>query len=711
MKFCMFITGIVISLLFTDIIYAQMVYKNSDMSTGTTTTFGGSQRKAQLLYKPDDFNLQIPGAIESLYFMYHTSSVSPDFTNFKIKLGTTADTNFTSTNFYNNLTEVFNESQFSIPSGTSGSWFKIPLQSVFSYDAVSTLIVEVSWEATTFSTFQTKGEQKSGRKLSSSSASSSTGVLVNPSIWDNFGLDFNSTSNMLASKILEPDGFIKNNSSSVKAIFANAGFNSMSGKYYLEILNPSNNTIYNDSLEFNNLQPGIVDTVIFPNINNLNSSGIYKVICSVNSPGDEILDDNSTQSEFYRFFHSNSLLLSYDGSTGKKTANRDSIINALHYLCEKFDVYDRSDTTVSDFSSWKTIIWCEEDSIRLNERAALKSFLDLGTASNQKSLMVLGEDVLYYHDFEGSAKRDSIFTQDYLHAVFLDDDGNGSIDRNSICGDNINKGLCDSMDVPSPDGMTIINGSREAFRFGNLHVNNDTLTGVSYDGLYFNTLMLGFQASQVYSEKALGFNRVLAGSINWILSTGDIVPVELASLSAKTENNNVILTWETASERNNKGFFIERKNTADFEEIFFVEGRGTTAEKNSYIFTDKNLKRGSYIYRLKQIDYDGSEEFSDEVSVKIDNIIAAFSLEQNYPNPFNPSTIIKYSIPEDSFVSLSLFNTLGEKVMDLVNQDMKAGSYSVEFNAYNLTDISSGIYFYKLEAEKNISVRKMMFLK
>jgi uncharacterized protein (DUF2147 family) len=85
-----------------------------------------------------------------------------------------------------------------------------------------------------------------------------------------------------------------------------------------------------------------------------------------------------------------------------------------------------------------------------------------------------------------------------------------------------------------------------------------------------------------------------------------------------------------------------------------------------------------------------------------------FSLEQNYPNPFNPTTTIKFNISSDQFVSLKVFNVLGQEVTTLVNEQLKAGAYQHDFNASKL---SSGVYFYTLKAGDFLSTKKMLFLK
>ncbi len=123
-----------------------------------------------------------------------------------------------------------------------------------------------------------------------------------------------------------------------------------------------------------------------------------------------------------------------------------------------------------------------------------------------------------------------------------------------------------------------------------------------------------------------------------------VVPVELLSFSSSVVDNNVILNWVTATETNNSGFQIERRETkneksAEWKSIEFVNGNGTTTEPQTYSYKDENLSAGKYQYRLKQIDFDGTFEYSNTIEVEI-NPPAKFSLEQNYPNPFNPSTKI-----------------------------------------------------------------------
>jgi len=110
----------------------------------------------------------------------------------------------------------------------------------------------------------------------------------------------------------------------------------------------------------------------------------------------------------------------------------------------------------------------------------------------------------------------------------------------------------------------------------------------------------------------------------------------------------------------------------------------------------------------------GKQEYIDEqIELFEESIPKEFSLKQNYPNPFNPSTVIEYSVPEYSHVSISVFNVLGEKVKEIVNDFKNPGIYSAVWNGrdnYN-NKVSSGIYFYSINTENFNSVKKMILLK
>lgn len=196
------------------------------------------------------------------------------------------------------------------------------------------------------------------------------------------------------------------------------------------------------------------------------------------------------------------------------------------------------------------------------------------------------------------------------------------------------------------------------------------------------------------------------------------IPVELSSFTAETDINKVLLKWSTATETNNLGFEVERKlKNQEWVNIAFVEGNGTTTEINNYSYVDDYSLlpyEGTVLYRLKQIDFDGSYEYSNQVAANLSFIPSEYYVSQNYPNPFNPSTTIKFSVPEESQVKLNIYNSIGEVVENLVNQAYQAGSYEVSWNA---TNYPSGIYFYSFEVSRadgvpvQREVRKIVYLK
>ncbi|HSD62629.1 MAG TPA: S8/S53 family peptidase, partial [Ignavibacteriaceae bacterium] len=205
----------------------------------------------------------------------------------------------------------------------------------------------------------------------------------------------------------------------------------------------------------------------------------------------------------------------------------------------------------------------------------------------------------------------------------------------------------------------------------------------------------------------MGYGKINAYKV--VKLTYESIPVEMTSFTAYLVNDEVVINWSTATETNNRGYEIERKSYGQttWEKIGYIEGSGTTTESKAYSFKDDCVNTGTYSYRLKQFDFDGTVSYSREITLNV-KLPLEYSLLQNYPNPFNPSTKIKYSVPENSNVKISVFNTLGEKVAELVNQQKNAGTYEVDFNAANL---SSGLYFYRLEAGNKVFTKKMMLIK
>jgi hypothetical protein len=142
-----------------------------------------------------------------------------------------------------------------------------------------------------------------------------------------------------------------------------------------------------------------------------------------------------------------------------------------------------------------------------------------------------------------------------------------------------------------------------------------------------------------------------------------------------------------------------------------VQGYGTSTESHSYEYTDNLAElnyRGKIYYRLKQIDYNGATDYLSPVEVTYEPKPNDFALDQNYPNPFNPTTSIKYSLPEETHVKLTIYDLLGNEVKVLVDENKTAGTYTAKFNGSELT---SGIYIYRLQAGDFVSTKRMALIK
>ncbi len=198
------------------------------------------------------------------------------------------------------------------------------------------------------------------------------------------------------------------------------------------------------------------------------------------------------------------------------------------------------------------------------------------------------------------------------------------------------------------------------------------------------------------------------------MSTNGALPVELVSFTALRRNDVVALKWSTATETNNYGFDIERSyDRENWEAIGFVAGSGTTSSQRDYTFdarlNQRDMQQELVSFRLRQIDRDGSIDYSPVVSVAPAVVAGAVELKQNFPNPFNPATNISFNLPESDLVSLSVYNELGVEVARIHDgAPLERGWHTASFNA---TELPSGLYMYRLQTSAGTSSRTMMLMK
>lgn len=256
---------------------------------------------------------------------------------------------------------------------------------------------------------------------------------------------------------------------------------------------------------------------------------------------------------------------------------------------------------------------------------------------------------------------------------------------------------------------TLANGSNADYVIGQ----PDFTTGTGLNPPTQNSLRTPRGASVDNTGKKLWVtdwanNRVLRYDIS------SLVPVELSSFSASVTLNNVELNWTTATETNNFGFSVERRSEdSEFEEIGFVKGNGTSTLINSYSFIDSKPLSGVVYYRLKQIDLDGSINYSNEVLADNTGLIEGFRLLGNYPNPFNPSTTISFTLTEKENVRVLVRDILGSEVVEIFNGIASPGINRLQWKGTNSMGqtVNSGVYFYTVEVNNKVYSGKMIFNK
>jgi subtilisin family serine protease len=186
------------------------------------------------------------------------------------------------------------------------------------------------------------------------------------------------------------------------------------------------------------------------------------------------------------------------------------------------------------------------------------------------------------------------------------------------------------------------------------------------------------------------------------------VPVEITLFSGNYANGAVHLEWTTATETNNYGFEVQKRyDNTSYEKIGFVPGNGTTINGMQYSYEDNGLLAGRVYYRLKQLDFNGDFEYSNEIMVEVINL-TDYQLFQNYPNPFNPSTSIKYSVPAQSKIKISLYDIIGNEVSTLFEGVQESGVHDINLTADNLP---SGVYFVSMTAENFSKAIKITLMK
>jgi hypothetical protein len=470
---------------------------------------------------------------------------------------------------------------------------------------------------------------------------------------------------------------------------------------------------YSSTKTITNLGAGSISTVLFDSWSF--SPGIpYTIRDSVYMAGDDDPSNDTLTATFTPNTAKTVLIYWNDG------ASKDSVVShlILSGYGSYYDVLSMSEYAGS-LQAWRTVFVLFGTGVSWNNaiRDSMKSFLDNSISLEQKTLAVFGNDIAFANDpvsNTSATSQDTEFLREYLRAEYIGDNWISSIPSAGAALKGINSFALLTSSVitdASPDFVKPVNSGTAALIPISEDGTGDTATAVIFDGANYNVLF----STNLYSKFSTNTNTVFHIISQWVLDTGGVLPVELASFNADIHDNNIILTWETLSELNNSGFEVERKlDNSNWKGIGFVHGNGSSNSSHDYYYNDVLNNAGTYSYRLKQIDYNGNYKYYNLSSEVIIGTPKKFILKQNYPNPFNPTTHIEYELPADSKVSINIYDITGRLAATLVNEVQTAGYYKVQFDAGKL-NLASGVYIYQLVSEsssiKNVKSLKMLLVK
>lgn len=299
------------------------------------------------------------------------------------------------------------------------------------------------------------------------------------------------------------------------------------------------------------------------------------------------------------------------------------------------------------------------------------------------------------------------------------------------CGDAANVANCDlevgagttNLIQNGADAVALYVGNDTDFPTGTPATTTNLLDAIAYDtnDADDTVLLAALGLTMQYNEDAFGAkdtdsNQRLPDGAPEIRPTAPTpgatndtnLPVELSAFEVALDGHAAVLTWQTSSESNNAGFEVQAKNGADFETLGFVNGAGTTTEARSYEFRTERLAPGRYVFRLKQIDFDGAFVFSPEVEVAVETP-GTYQLSEVYPNPFNPRASVTLAVSQAQEVTIGLYDVQG-RLVALVHHGRLEADTQRTFTIDG-SNLASGVYVLQVKGATFTAERTVTLLK
>lgn len=453
------------------------------------------------------------------------------------------------------------------------------------------------------------------------------------------------------------------------------------------------------------LAPGASRSVSFAGFSGFTPGAVYTIKDSVYILGDSVTM-NDTISTSYIPNYAKTSLVYYDPSDDE---SRDSMISNLNAmgLNGYYDIVSM-DQPVS-FSAWRSAILLFGSGNGWNQsiRDSMKTFLDNSPVFEKKSLLIFGNDLGYIYDRAASSDLDSAFFRNYLHAAYIADNwlddipaANGHIaGRNAFAASTL-----DSVYDDYPDYIMPMNGGLAAFVPDYAGATGDTAVAVYYNGPTYST----FYGSNVYSSYKRNVMNFMHAANTWVVNNGGALPVELLAFNARALKNNAELSWSTASEQDNKGFYIERSaDGKHFGRIAFVKGKGDATSQQAYVYMDEGAQtyasNNVLYYRLRQVDMDGTESTSLIASVSFGGKVAGNV--SSLPNPFVSQFVLHFESEQGGPARVTVVNLQGQTVMDEEVNTVKGVN---DINFTNLANLPEGTYFLHTELNGTAQHHKLI---
>jgi len=361
-----------------------------------------------------------------------------------------------------------------------------------------------------------------------------------------------------------------------------------------------------------------------------------------------------------------------------------------------------------DYTGYRTVIWTDGDNDRLTryQAMALKNFVEAGSESDKNNLVVLSQEIIRNNE---GLDIDYDFSSTVFHAqgknpqspLGVDVNGNFiSYAGKSVTGVNVERNLSENIIAtgvagdsnPQPGLLSLVEGAgntRVAYVYNEPTTapESNRIMGIAHSRTDRNILLYAIDWRHFEDIES-----VLRATYDYLEKNGsNPVPVDLLSFDGKQVGNAIELLWSTASETNSSYFDVERRliSETDYKSLDRVDAAGNSSNIRHYGMKDESVNFGNtYVYRLKLVEADGSFNYSNEATVKMESMKGAMSMSDIKPYPVSSASTFEINLSSATTVKIEMFNTQGKSV-GILFEGTLSGSTKFDINA---SQFPAGVY-------------------